>query len=75
MVKPGLRAVELENRARELIVKGGDKAAFLNYKPYGAKRPFPAALCVSVNDEVVHGIPNEGDKILKEGDIVTWIWV
>jgi methionyl aminopeptidase len=54
-----------------LIVKGGDKAAFLNYKPYGAKRPFPAALCVSVNDEVVHGIPNEGDKILKEGDIVT----
>jgi methionyl aminopeptidase len=71
MVKPGIRAVELDNRARELIAKGGDKAAFLNYKPYGAKRPFPAALCVSVNDEVVHGIPNEGDKVLKEGDIVT----
>jgi len=71
MVKPGIRAVELENRARELIAKGGDKAAFLNYKPYGAKRPFPAALCVSVNDEVVHGIPNEDDKVLKEGSIVT----
>jgi methionyl aminopeptidase len=71
MVRPGIRAVELENRARELIANNGDKAAFLNYKPYGAKRPFPAALCVSVNDEVVHGIPNEGDKVLKEGDIVT----
>jgi methionyl aminopeptidase len=71
MVKPGLHAIELENRARELIAKNGDKPAFLNYKPYGARRPFPAALCVSINDEVVHGIPNEGDKVLKEGDIVT----
>ena len=70
MVKPGVRAVELENRARELIAKNGDKPAFLNYKPSGANRPFPAALCVSINDEVVHGIPNEGDKVLKEGDIV-----
>ena len=34
-------------------------------------RPFPATLCVSINDEVVHGIPNESQKVLKEGDIVT----
>jgi methionyl aminopeptidase len=71
MVKPGLNVVELENKARELIADGGDKPAFLNYKPEGAKRPFPAALCVSINDEVVHGIPNEYEKILKEGDIVS----
>ena len=71
MVKPGLKAIEFENKARELIEKGGDKAAFLDYKPSGADRPFPAALCVSINDEVVHGIPNEKEKILKEGDIVT----
>jgi len=71
MVKPGLRAVELENRARELITAGGDKASFLNYKPAGADRAYPAALCVSVNDEIVHGIPNESEKILKEGDIVS----
>ncbi|MFA6554691.1 MAG: type I methionyl aminopeptidase [Candidatus Paceibacterota bacterium] len=71
MVKPGVTSLELENRARELIAEGGDEASFLNYKPFGAKRPYPAALCVSVNDEVVHGIPNEGDKVLKEGDIVT----
>jgi methionyl aminopeptidase len=71
MVKPGIHSGELETRARELIAEGGDKAAFLDYTPYGASRPYPAALCVSVNDEVVHGIPNETDKILKEGDIVT----
>jgi len=71
MVRPGLKVQELEDRARELIAEGGDTAAFLDYKPYGADRPYPAALCVSVNDEVVHGIPNEAEKILKEGDIVS----
>ena len=71
MVKPGISSTDLENRARELIAEGGDSSAFLNYKPSGANRPFPAVLCISVNDEVVHGIPNEENKILKEGDIVS----
>lgn len=71
IVSPGLDVVELENRARDLIKEGGDTSAFLGYKPYGAKRPYPATLCVSINDEVVHGIPNENKKILKEGDIVS----
>ncbi len=71
LVKPGVRAAELEDRARKLIADNGDRPAFLDYKPSGARRPFPAALCVSVNDEVVHGIPNESNKVLKEGDIVT----
>ena len=71
MVSPGVHSFDLEKRARELVTEGGDKAAFLDYMPSGAKRPYPAALCVSVNDEIVHGIPNEMDKILKEGDIVT----
>ena len=71
MVRPGLNTKELEKRARELIVENGDTPAFLGYTPGGASRPFPAALCVSVNDEVVHGIPNEDEKILKEGDVVT----
>jgi len=71
MVKPGVSALELENRARELIAEGGDKSAFLDFRPYGANRPYPAALCVSVNDEIVHGIPNESEKIFKEGDIVS----
>lgn len=71
MVKPGISARELDEKAQAMIAEGGDIAAFLNYQPRGAHRPFPAALCVSVNDEIVHGIPNETEKILKEGDIVT----
>ncbi len=71
MVAPGVTTQALEDEAMRLIVEGGDKAAFLNYKPYGAKRPYPASLCVSINDEVVHGIPNESPKVLKEGDIVS----
>ncbi|MFA6601737.1 MAG: type I methionyl aminopeptidase [Candidatus Paceibacterota bacterium] len=70
-VRPGVSSQDLEDLARKLISEGGDEAAFLDYKPSGAKRPYPAALCVSVNDEIVHGIPNETVKILKEGDIVS----
>ncbi|MEK7163480.1 MAG: type I methionyl aminopeptidase [Patescibacteria group bacterium] len=70
-VAPGISIKDLDNLAARLILEGGDKAAFLGYKPYGAKRPYPASLCVSVNDAVVHGIPNEKSYILKEGDIVS----
>jgi methionyl aminopeptidase len=70
-VIPGVSTKELNDYALELIKEGGDIPAFLNYTPKGAKKPYPAALCVSVNDEVVHGIPNEEVKILKEGDIVS----
>lgn len=70
-VKPGISTRELDALARELVQKGGDTSAFLGYKPFGAKRPYPAALCVSINDEIVHGIPNEKEKILKKGDIVS----
>lgn len=68
-VAPGVSAKDLDSYAQELIKELGDKPAFLNYRPEGAKTPFPAALCVSVNDEVVHGIPT-AEKILKEGDVV-----
>lgn len=71
MVKPGVTTLELETEARRMIEEGGDVSAFLNYQPTGASRPFPAALCVSVNDEVVHGIPNEVPRTLREGDIVS----
>lgn len=71
MVKPGVTAREIDDEAYRLIIEGGDTPAFLNYKPSGAKRPFPASLCISINDEVVHGIPNEKEKVLKEGDIIS----
>ena len=70
-VAPGATAFSLNALAEKLIKENGDEAAFLGYTPKGAKRPYPASLCVSVNDEVVHSIPNEKEKILKEGDIVS----
>ncbi len=71
MVKPGVSTFLLEEEALALIKAGGDKPAFLGYQPYGADRPFPAALCVSINNEIVHGIPNEVERLLEEGDIVS----
>lgn len=69
-VAPGVTAEELNDVAEQMILEAGDEPCFLGYTPEGARRPYPAALCVSINDEVVHGIPNESVKILKEGDIV-----
>jgi len=71
VVKPGVSTLFLEEEAQRLIREGGDKPAFLNYTPEGAKRPFPAALCLSINEEIVHGIPNEKVRLLEEGDIVS----
>ena len=69
-VAPGISTKELDDYAFKLIKDMGDMPAFLNYRPAGASTPFPATICISVNDEVVHGIPKK-DKILKEGDIVS----
>ncbi|MEK7471502.1 MAG: type I methionyl aminopeptidase [Patescibacteria group bacterium] len=70
IVKPGISTKDLDIYTEKLIRELGDQPAFLNYKPYGANKPYPASLCVSLNDEVVHGIPNK-NRILKEGDIVS----
>lgn len=70
-VVPGVTAEELDTLAEQMIREGGDEPAFLGYTPDGGSRPYPAALCVSINDEIVHGIPNESHKVLKEGDVVS----
>lgn len=70
-VKPGVSTDYLNTRAEELINAGGDRSAFLHYTPHGAERPYPASLCVSINEDIVHGIPNEHPKIIQEGDIVS----
>ncbi len=70
-VKPGIKTDELNDYAEKLIDEAGCTASFLGYQPYDAKRPYPASLCVSINEEIVHGIPNEGGRLLFEGDIVT----
>jgi methionyl aminopeptidase len=69
--KPGVSSLELENLARKLTAEAGAVPAFLGFTPHGAERAYPAALCLSVNDVIVHGIPNEKPFKIKEGDIVT----
>lgn len=69
-VKPGISAYELDQYAYKLIIDRGDKPAFLNYKSRPGDDPYPATLCVSVNNEIVHSLPDK-NKILKEGDIVS----
>jgi len=63
-VQPGISTLEIDRKCYEIIKRYGCKPSFLNYNG------FPASICVSVNDEVVHGIPDK-EHILKEGDIVS----
>jgi methionyl aminopeptidase len=63
MIKPGITTKELDEIAERIILEHGAQPAF---KGYGG---FPAAICASVNEEVVHGIP--GDRMLREGDIIS----
>jgi len=63
MVKPGMTTGEIDQIAREELKKRGAKPAFLNY------HGFPGVICVSINSEIVHGIPSD-KRVLKEADIV-----
>ena len=64
IIEPGISTLDIDRKGEEMIRKAGCIPSFLNYEGY------PASICVSVNDEVVHGIPNK-KNILKEGDIVS----
>lgn len=66
LVKPGVTTAEIDQAVDDLF---SDAGAIPLFKGVPGKTPFPAATCISVNDEVVHGIP--GKRILKEGDIVS----
>ena len=68
LVAPGLSTAELDQHARQSIESRGLISSFLDYDPAGLP-PYPAVVCVSVNEEIVHGIP--GSRELKEGDIVS----
>ena len=63
-VRPGISTLDIDKKGYEIIKSYGCIPSFLNYNGY------PASICVSVNDEVVHGIPRK-DRILLEGDIVS----
>ena len=63
MVRPGVTTKEIDTAVHDFIVAQGAKPSFLNYNGY------PASACISVNDVVIHGIPN--GYVLREGDIVS----
>lgn len=68
-VRPGVTTKELDSIAEVLISSSGGTPSFKGYNAFGARRAYPASLCTSINDEVVHGIPSE-KRVLKEGDII-----
>jgi methionyl aminopeptidase len=67
LAEPGVTTEEINRVALEEIQRRGLGSSFLNYSP-GGMPPFPAAICTSLNEEIVHGIP--GPQLLKEGDLL-----
>src|SRR5436190_5636683 len=67
MIKPGATTAQLNAMAEEELAKRGAKSPFKGYGPMGLP-PYPAVVCSSVNDVIVHGIPNRAR--LEEGDII-----
>ena len=69
-VAPGASTLDIEHAVAAVIADAGATSNFLHYGAHGADPGFPATICASVNDEVVHGIPSAG-RILREGDLLS----
>lgn len=69
VVRPGITTLALSDLAEKLIREAGGRPSFLGYKISAHGTAYPAGLCVSVNDEVVHGIPR-AKRVLQDGDVV-----
>lgn len=67
----GATTLDIDDRAMDLLEEYGLEPMILGYQPTFAPRPYPAATCVSINDVVVHGIPNEDPQTINEGDVVS----
>jgi methionyl aminopeptidase len=67
-VAPGVTTAELDEMAEDVLRKHNATPSFKGYPP-GSAHPFPASICASVNEELVHGIP--GSRVLEQGDIVS----
>lgn len=68
-IRPGVTTLELDRIAEEFIRKNGAIPSFKGYKSYNGAIDYPASICASINNEVVHGIP--GLIMLKDGDIIS----
>ncbi|MDD2758284.1 MAG: type I methionyl aminopeptidase [Patescibacteria group bacterium] len=66
--RPGVATWEIDRLAEEMILQAGGKPAFKFYKNHPTEPPFPATICASFNEEIVHGIPRR-DLVLKNGDM------
>ncbi|MFM2381503.1 MAG: hypothetical protein RLZZ76_270 [Candidatus Parcubacteria bacterium] len=71
LVVPGNSTLDVDDLAMELMEVYKVEPMILGYHPKFAPRPYPAATCVSINDILVHGIPNEAPEIFEEGDVVS----
>jgi methionyl aminopeptidase len=67
LVKPGVQTIEIDQWVQNWIKKSGGRAVFLGYTI--KKKPYPAAICISINEEVIHGIPSK--RRIREGDLVS----
>lgn len=67
--RPGVTTGDLDHLARDLIAEAGATSSFLNYGSGFGLPPYPAVTCISVNEEIVHGIP--GNRVLADGDLVS----
>jgi len=68
-VRPGITTKEVDLLIEDFILSKGATPSFKGYKPGGNFKPYPAASCISINEEVIHGIP--GERVIVEGDIVS----
>lgn len=70
LIKPGVTTTELEKEALKMMAKSGGRPAFKGYKTHSTAKAFPSALCISINEEIVHG-PATPSRTIKEGDVVS----
>ena len=69
-IKPGITTKQLDKIAEDIIVSNGAIPSFKDYpSPYKGVAPFPATACISINEEIIHGIPT--NRVVCEGDVVS----
>jgi methionyl aminopeptidase len=69
LVKPGVETIEIDRWVQSWIKQAGGKPVFLGYRQSKNSTPYPAAICISINNEVIHGIPSK--RRIREGDLVS----
>jgi len=67
--RPGVKLIELDALAREILQAHGARSSFLSYKPSWAPVPYPAVVCLSIDEVIVHGIPNR--RAMRNGDLLS----